>query len=644
MNRAVFWSWVRWLAVTLPIATLLVARWGRSVDPLIESWRESVCAVPPLIYVASAATLMAAAAATLAHVLFAGNPHLVDTIAQLFQARIFAGGSLTAPAPAHFEFFGASQLVRHAGNWFSQYPPGHSALLSIGLLVGAPWLVNPLFAAATVVLVFLTARRLLGDGTARLATALYLISPFALFMSASYMNHVTTGFFLTLALYAAVRAVGDRTAPALAPALALAPRRWAVVAGLAIGFAATIRPLEGAAWAAALGLWMLSRRAWMPVVITGAASALGLVPLLAYNNLTTGAPLRFGYTLLWGEGHGLGFHTNPWGEPFTPLISFANTALDLERLNISLLGLPLPSLFFVMVALVFAANDRRLRDASVVLAATFLAALVAYFFYWHRDSYLGPRFLYASLVPAILLAAAGVAALDRRLGRWRSVLRIALAASVLYAVSVNLPESAGVISGRDPELKLNPEDQLEREGFGEALVFVKVGWGSRLIGRLWGWGMPASETERTFLSVDGCRLQNALDEADSLAVAGLDSAQVQRMLAERLMKWRKLELPVTRGILPDHGVRVDTTMTLSGPCFAEAARDRSGYTLYGSLISRQDPWLRRGIVYARDLGEARNRELMASYMDRVPLLYMPLSPERGAVPVFVRLPPARAGE
>ena len=54
------------------------------------------------------------------------------------------------------------------------------------------------------------ARRILAEGSAKLAVALYVLSPFVLFLSASYMNHVTTGFFLALALYAALRAVeGD---------------------------------------------------------------------------------------------------------------------------------------------------------------------------------------------------------------------------------------------------------------------------------------------------------------------------------------------------------------------------------------------------------------------------------------------------
>ena len=532
-------EWILFLALVLPVATLVTARWGPRIDARFESWRLKVLGIQPASYAATAGVAVLAAAALLSIVLFERNPHLVDSIAQLFQARIFAGGNLTAPAPEHIEFFAASHLVSHAGRWFSQYPPGHPALLALGVLSGLPWLVNPLLAAATVVLLFGAGRRLLDETSARLAVALLVISPFALFMSASYMNHVSSAFFLTLALYAAVRGWDQRRSG------------WFAAAGLALGFAAMVRPLEAAAWAFALGIWILARCGLRRATITAGFCLLALIPLLAYNAATTGEPLRFGYSLLWGEGHGLGFHTDPWGEPFTPLISFANTSLDFQRLNSSLLGFPLPSLIFIAFAFFTAAWYARRREAIALLSLLLLAAPAAYFFYWHRDNYLGPRFLYSSLGPALLLTAAGMVELDRRLGRWRGVLRITVVAAALYGVGVRLPAHAGIISGVEPELKLHPERELERQGIDRGLVLVKVGWGSRLIGRFWGWGVSASETERTFRVVDGCRLQVALDEADSLVSAGLDSVQALEVLLQHL------SLAGSRGLCP-------------GPAFAES--------------------------------------------------------------------------
>jgi len=620
------WDWIRWLAIVVPFAVLLAHLGGRRVDALLERWLSRIADVSDRVFACTLGALFAAVALVLSGVLFSRNPHLVDSIAQLFQARIFGEGSLTAPAPEEMEFFGASHLVQHNGRWFSQYPPGHPALLTLGLFSGVPWIVNPLFAAGTLLLVYAIGRRLLGAGSAKLAGVLYLFSPFVLFMSASYMNHVTTGFFLALALYAALRTAHGGGGVG-----------WPLTVGLALGAAAMIRPLESAAWAAVLGLWMLMRRGWQPAFIAGGACLVGVAALLTYNGLTTGHPLRFGYTLLWGPGHGLGFHTDPWGEPFTPVKSFANTALDLQRLNVFLFGWPFPSLIFVFVALVLAAADRRWRESSGTLAALLLAAPIAYFFYWHRDNYLGPRFLYPSLIPVLLLTVIGIAGLDTRLDRWRSAFRLTLLAGLLTGVALNLPRSAGVVAGRMPGMKLHPEVEAKRLGVSEAVVLVKVGWGNRLMACLWGWGVSASEAERTYRVVDGCRLQGALDEADSLASAGRDSAEVRHALIRRLREWRDMQLPVIQDVLPDPTVRVDTTAAFPQRCYQQVQWDRTGFTLYGTLVWRNDPWLRDGIIYARDLGPRRNGRLMMRYPDRDYYVYAPLSAAAGARPVLRRL-------
>lgn len=621
--RHTFSGWLLWTAAILAVALAVNLVWRDGLERFLERWRTKLIRVPGRGYALACAAVLLAAAAVLSSVLFARNPHNVDSIAQLFQARIFLGGNLAAPAPENPEFFAATHLVTHGGRWFSQYPPGHPALLGLGLIAGLPWLINPLFAAGTLALVFGAAHRLLGAGAARLSAVLYLVSPFVLFMSASYMNHVTTGFFLALALYTAVRAQDDAGG-----------KVWLLATGAALAAAATIRPLEAATWASILGVWILLRKGWRPAVVVGAACLVAVVPLLVYNGLTTGHPLRFGYSLLWGAGHGLGFHTDPWGEPFTPIVSFAGTALDFQRLNVILYLWPFPSLIFVFVALVYAMRVDGSRGAVALLGALLLAAPLAYFFYWHRDNYLGPRFVFASLVPAVILTAAGVLALDRRLGRWRGTLWLALLSGVLVGLTVNFPQSAGLFAGRMLERKLHPEIEAERAGIGDALVFVKVGWGSRLIPRLWAWGIPASETERTYRAVDGCRLQSVLDWADSLVAAGADSAPTREALASQLRTWRDMNLPVVRDVLPDNSVRVDTSAALPERCYREVRQDEAGFTVYGTLIWRNDPWLTNGIVYARDLGPERNRRLQARYPGRRSYRYAPLSAERGAQPVL----------
>ncbi|HET9334123.1 MAG TPA: hypothetical protein VFQ21_11150, partial [Gemmatimonadota bacterium] len=80
---------------------------------------------------------------------FDRRPLLVDAVIQLFQAEIFASGRLTAPAPAAPEFFVTQHMVLDGARWYSQYPPGHAAVLALGALLGAAWLVPIALSLAT---------------------------------------------------------------------------------------------------------------------------------------------------------------------------------------------------------------------------------------------------------------------------------------------------------------------------------------------------------------------------------------------------------------------------------------------------------------------------------------------------------------
>ncbi len=80
--------------------------------------------IPPLAVVGALALTLTAAALYVMLVVFAGNPHLVDEIAQLFDARAFAAGRLAAPVPEPAEAFLLINTLVAGDGWMSQYPPG----------------------------------------------------------------------------------------------------------------------------------------------------------------------------------------------------------------------------------------------------------------------------------------------------------------------------------------------------------------------------------------------------------------------------------------------------------------------------------------------------------------------------------------
>src|SRR5690606_34555697 len=154
-----------------------------------------------------------------------------DEIIQVYQARIFASGRLWLPAPEHLEFTGAMHLIDHAGKVYGQFPAGGPAMLMLGTLAGAEWLVGPVFAAVSVILFARLLRRIeASDGAALAALLLFAFAPFTFFLSGSMMNHVTAlTWLLAAALGLAIVSSEEQARPGVT-----------FVIGLALGLAATI--------------------------------------------------------------------------------------------------------------------------------------------------------------------------------------------------------------------------------------------------------------------------------------------------------------------------------------------------------------------------------------------------------------------
>src|SRR5215813_7377104 len=99
---------------------------------------------PPEALIAIAALVLYA---VIAAFIFQRRPILIDEIALVHQAEIFASGHLWLPAPQHPEFFSTLQMVTSNGRVYSQYPPGGPAMLVPFVFLHATWLAGPIFGA-----------------------------------------------------------------------------------------------------------------------------------------------------------------------------------------------------------------------------------------------------------------------------------------------------------------------------------------------------------------------------------------------------------------------------------------------------------------------------------------------------------------
>lgn len=375
--------------------------------------------VPPVWAMALFATV---ASALLARFALQGIPHVEDEAAYLFQARSFAGGHLGVPAPPGppeaYDFY----LLEISGPvWRAVTAPGWPAVLSLGVLAGAPWLVNPVLTGGSVWLAHGVFAAAVSRERALLVAGLMATSPWMLGMGGSLMTHAVALFALLLAWRLLVRA------PAALPPSILRHG----LAGLAMGWLFTTRPLEGVIAGGLTGLWLLAadRRGIARVIAYGAGCiATGLV-YFAFNWAMTGdpltSPLQALLTRIWpgagnvfGFGPDIGAPPGTWGAlDFRPGHSLTegliNTLNCFASLNLEQHGWVIGSLLPIGAALLW---PRRLVRFDLWLGVLALAVMIVMVGYWFNDGfYLGPRYWYITAPTLFALSAAGLLAFHDRM-------------------------------------------------------------------------------------------------------------------------------------------------------------------------------------------------------------------------------------
>jgi hypothetical protein len=622
------WCWGTVLVACIAAIALLLTR-GAAATLLVDGWRRLVARQPSRRFVALAALALAFVALLMCLVVFSGNPRNVDGFAQLFQARVFLAGRLWVPAPPPPELANFSTLHMIVGpvRWFSQYPPGQSLVLALGLALGAWWLLNPLLVAVLVVGTYRAARWCADETTARLAVVLLCLSPFVAAVAGSEMSHLPAA------------ALG-MVAAAAAASVASHPRRGPAVAGAALGVLAAFRPLDAVAAAFPVAVMLLlaapARRRVPALAAAVVAGALFTLPLLWYNARTTGSWHELGYTYLWGPNHSLGFHPVPWGARLTPTRAVGLTSLDLHQLDAYLFDAPFP--FLVLVTVAFLAARRRVAVRDVVPIAGAGALLGLLFFYWHRDVFYGPRFLFTAVPWLAILAARGLVLL-RRSGRevfpgvtTGHATMFGFAVAMLVGLGAITPGRLAAYRRATPVFDLHPDRDARRAGISRAVVVIPDGWGSRLIVRMWAAGVPVPRSTRLYAAIDACSLEQTLDGAapDSARVGG-------GRLLPTLDSLAALRRPGLRtGATLDPNLRLPAGPDLAPACRAELARDSTGFLAFAPFLYLNQPFLDGDVVWARDLGPW-NGPLFARYAGRAFYRYAPLEP--GGPPVFTSLEP-----
>ena len=412
------------------------------------------------------------------------HPHVPDEVVYLYHARFLAEGVITLPAPPVPDAFDIYLMEVKDDRWYPSTHPGWPAILSLGVRLGVPWLVNPLLAGLNVLLIHLLLWELYDRRTARVGVFLLCISPWYIFMAMNFMTHT---FTLTCALVATVGIIQARKT---------GKARWGWLAGLMVGVVSLTRPLEGLVLAGLLGLWAIGVGGRRLKVTTIVALVLGTIlvgaTILPYNKLLTGSqtvfPLNAYIDKHYGSGRNdFGFGPNRglgWGlQPFpghSPLGALINANLNISSLNIELFGWSTGSLLLILLV-VFAGMKHR---SDYLMISVIVSIFGAHIFYWFSGGPdFGARYWYLMLVPCIALAVRGIWFIERAfesgsVGSADQSARVMVAVLSLCIFTLVNYFPWRAIDKYHHYLRMRPDiPHLAKDyGFGKSLVLIRGDW------------------------------------------------------------------------------------------------------------------------------------------------------------------------
>ncbi|MBA3672779.1 MAG: hypothetical protein H0W68_12260, partial [Gemmatimonadaceae bacterium] len=412
------------------------------------------------------------------------------------------------------------------------------------------------------------------------------------------MNHVAVLWLVAIAMASLARwsTVGDPTLW----------RRPALVLGASLGIAFTVRPLDavliGGVIAVAQAVLLRADSRRLRSVLWQIMAGLVPVALLAIVHIrTTGAPFRFGYEVLYGKAHELGFHVDPYGSVHTPLRAATFVSKYLARLSVSLFEWPLPALGLLGAGLL---AIRRPSRWDFVLVGLILAQVAGYAMYWHEGDFRGPRFLFSALPAVTILFVRAHRQLARRVPGTRArVVRLLVPICLIlswttWQLSVGALRRAHDLRIAPIAARVDADSVARASNVHHALVFVAERWPSRLIRRLWALDMDRASAMRLMYTGEFCSVQQAIETEEAVPRAKI-AGRLQRLAA-----------------IASAG-RIDAVTFAR--CRAEAARDNEGTANFAPFLASNtidhDGRIGGDVVYALDLGP-RNELLRARFGDR----------------------------
>ena len=304
-------------------------------------------------------------------------PNSVDEYSYIYQAKTLLAGRFWNPPHPLQDFFNFTHLYTVNGKTFSYYPFGWPLLLALGMLLNIPtWLINPMAATLSLVILYLIAKRIYEPRVGVYAVLMTLVSSFFLFNSSSYFSHTSCSLFILLFAYFTIVSIDEEKTGKLL---------WA---GFFLGWAFITRYYTALLCALPLIILTLSKPGRSKKIFWLLAGILPFILFLMISNYEiTGNAIVSPYSFDT-------LHTH-----FFPIVLGRNLTAFSQNILYFILWAP-PFLLFIYSSFFV----RHLKDALTKGIGAIFPCLAAgcFFYYYPPGNEYGPRFYYEAFPFMIL--------------------------------------------------------------------------------------------------------------------------------------------------------------------------------------------------------------------------------------------------
>jgi hypothetical protein len=356
-----------------------------------------------------------------------------DESGYCFQAKIYRSGHIMAepligvssnPAETSAEISYTNHVLRPFG-WFPKFPPGWPLVLSLGYLVSAHWLLNPIFAVMQLIVIVACGSLCFSRETGSVAALMAALSSFYLVNSIDLMSHELCAVLAVTACLCLFRGLERGSL-------------W-YYTGMFACLSATlqIRPYTGFVFTLVLtaaALWLNRKNQRTLVRIFAAGIFFGTIALagvVVYNHLYSGHWLVSPYAMFAGANLPPELSFSP-SKVWRGILQYAPQTVEESLIGIFPFA-------YLLAGYALLRESKRRREVWI-LASIYLGLVFAYLLH-PKDSggvFFGERFHFEGFFALLLLAARGFELLVER---WRTP-RWALVWTMLLFVIMQVSQQA----------------------------------------------------------------------------------------------------------------------------------------------------------------------------------------------------------